>query len=206
MTSAQVFVEPFGDAACRVRLPAGHNARALLAALRSVEGVVDAVVTERHALVTFDPAAFDFARVAARIEAAIDAAPASSPAAAEHVVRVRYDGADLGELAAARFIAERDVVRLHTARSYVVAAIGFLPGFAYLRELDPTLVVPRRAIPRHRVPPGSVAVAGPYTAVYPFATPGGWTLVGTALDVAPFDPVRGARVALGDRVSFVEAP
>jgi UPF0271 protein len=198
-------LEPFGDAAWRVAIPQGADARTLLAALRAHPGVVDAVVTEGHALAAFDPDA-----PPKNLAAAIDAALAKEPGAAadapiEHVIGVRYDGADIDEVAEAMGQTRRDVVRLHTDRAYTVAAIGFLPGFGYLRGLDPALVRPRRASPRTRVPPGSVAIAGPYSAVYPFASPGGWNLLGVAVDFAPFDPNRGARLALGDRVTFVEA-
>lgn len=95
------------------------------------------------------------------------------------------------------------MVALHTGAVYEVAFVGFLPGFAYLRGLDPRLVLPRRAAPRTRVPALSVAVAGPYAGVYPFAAPGGWHLLGTAVDFAPFDAVTGAAMAAGDRVRFV---
>ncbi len=49
-----VALEPFGDAALRARLPEGAAARAVFESLRALPGVIDAVVTERHALVTFD--------------------------------------------------------------------------------------------------------------------------------------------------------
>jgi allophanate hydrolase subunit 1 len=59
-----------------------------------------------------------------------------------------------------------------------------------------------------RVPPGSVAIAGGQTAVYPAATPGGWHLIGTT-DVKVFDAAGDppALFAVGDRVRFrVERP
>jgi KipI family sensor histidine kinase inhibitor len=81
-----------------------------------------------------------------------------------------------------------------------------MPGFAYLRGLDPRLVIPRRATPRPRVPAGAVAIGGPYTGVYPLASPGGWHLLGTAIGAALFDVRSGATLALGDRVTFVADP
>jgi UPF0271 protein len=198
-------VEPFGDAAIRVRIPeddAAIDRRALLAALRAHPRVVDAVVTEAHALVTFDPAAVP-ARLEQVIEAAIRGTTAAGDAPRTHTVRVRYDGEDVDAVASAVGRSVPDLVALHTGRVYTVATIGFLPGFAYLRGLDPALVIPRRGTPRRRVAPGSVAIAGPYTGIYPFSSPGGWNLLGTAVDFAPFDPVQGARLALGDAVRFV---
>ena len=95
-----------------------------------------------------------------------------------------------------------EIVRAHAEATYEVAVVGFLPGFAYLRGLDPRLVVPRRATPRPRVPALSVAIAGPYTGIYPFASPGGWSLLGTVVGFVPFDGASGARLRLGDGVRF----
>ncbi len=38
--------------------------------------------------------------------------------------------------------------------------------------------VPRRDAPRDRIPAGSVGLAGPYSGIYPAASPGGWQLIG----------------------------
>jgi UPF0271 protein len=163
--------------------------------------VLDAVVAERHVLVTFAPEAPP-ADVACTIEQA--AASASPPhEAREHLVRVRYDGPDLSDVARAARVAEREVPEMHAARRYEVAVIGFQPGFAYLSGIDSRLVLPRRTSPRARVPALSVAVAGPYTGIYPFASPGGWNLIGVAVGFAPFDAAAGAALSLGDRVRFV---
>jgi KipI family sensor histidine kinase inhibitor len=195
-----VALEPFGDAAWRVRLPETPDGRAVLDALRALPGVVDAVVCERHALVVFDPRAPP-AGVADAVDRALSG-PARPAAPREHTIRARYDGPDLAELGARAGVAPREIAALHAGGTYVVAAVGFLPGFAYLRGLHPRLVAPRRASPRARVPACSIAIAGPYTGVYPFSSAGGWNLVGTAVDFAPFDARAGASLGLGDRVRF----
>jgi allophanate hydrolase subunit 1 len=116
-------------------------------------------------------------------------APATAPAPDDVALPVRYDGPDLEEVAAIAGMTVEEVVARHTARTYRVGFIGFAPGFAYLLGGDPALAVARRARPRPRVPPGSVAIAGPYTTVYPTASPGGWRLIGTT-DATLFDPRR----------------
>jgi len=122
-------------------------------------------------------------------------------------IPTRYDGADLDDIARVTGLDVAEVIARHSERTYVVYALGFAPGFAYLGDLDPALVVPRRATPRTRVPAGSVAIAGAQTAVYPFATPGGWHLVGTTMLVM-FDARRSpaALLAVGDEVRFVPVP
>jgi len=205
-------LEPFGDAAVRIRLSHEVDTLALRDALKALPRVIDAVVTERYALVTFDPesppdgleAAHDGSLKTLRRDDFPWAPPRLGPPST-HVVRVRYDGPDLQDVARALGMTAAEVTVRHTQRDYVVAAVGFLPGFAYLRGLDPGLEIPRRPSPRPRVAPFSVGIAGPYTGIYPFASPGGWNLVGTAVGFAPFDAQTGARLALGDRVRFVES-
>ena len=193
-----------GDAAWRLRLPSSLDGRALLQRLKGLPGVIDAVVCEEHAVVTFDPHARPDDRALHEVvERTASAAPPGPDAATLHLVRVRYDGEDLEEVSRRTRLPVAEVIATHSTPTYVVATIGFLPGFGYLRGLDPRLVVPRRDAPRLRVPALSVAMAGPYTGVYPFVSPGGWHLLGTAVDFSPFDVERGAALALGDRVRFV---
>jgi 5-oxoprolinase (ATP-hydrolysing) subunit A len=204
-----VQLEAFGEAAWRARLPEGTgvaNARALLEALRAMPGVVDVVVSERHVLVVQTPGTTaPPAGLSDVIERTLASAPTRIPVR-EHRVRVCYDGPDLSDVARAAGVSREEVVALHSASRYAVAAIGFLPGFAYLRGLDSRLVLPRRSTPRPRVPALSVAIAGPYTGVYPFSSPGGWHLLGVASGFVPFDPGKGATLTLGDRVTFEAVP
>lgn len=123
-------------------------------------------------------------------------------------LRVDYDGPDLDDVARQWNCPREEVVRRHSGIEYVVAFCGFAPGFAYCRGLPEELSVPRLATPRTRVPAGSVAVAGSWTAVYPSASPGGWRLLGTVAadqaatlwDVGAEPP---ALLVPGTRVRFV---
>lgn len=121
-------------------------------------------------------------------------------------VPVVYDGQDLTAVAELTGLSADEVVRRHVAGDYVVAFLGFAPGFPYLVGLDPALNVPRRSTPRTRVPAGSVGLAGAQTGIYPQALPGGWQLIGRT-DVVLFDADRDppALLAPGDRVRFVRA-
>jgi KipI family sensor histidine kinase inhibitor len=195
----------FGDRALRFALAEGADRRALLSALRDVPGIADVVLTEDAGAV-FVAEGVALGAVKDRVAETLAAAPtlAGARPPAQHVVRVVYDGDDLAEVAASLGVPPDDVAALHAGGDYVVAMLGFLPGFAYLRGLDPRLVLPRRAQPRQRVPAGSVAIAAHYTGIYPLASPGGWQLLGHAVAPRLFD-VRGAALALGDRVRFERA-
>ena len=132
------------------------------------------------------------------------AGPAMEPPGREHEIPVVYDGPDLDDVARRTGLSVADVAARHAARVYTVYFLGFVPGWAYLGELDPSLVVPRRTEPRARVPAGAVAIAGAQTGVYPYAIPGGWHLIGRT-NAGLFDPMQNppAVFAAGDRVRFV---
>ena len=113
-------------------------------------------------------------------------------------------GVDLDEVAALHGITVEQAIDLHSSISYLVYFLGFVPGFAYLGELPEELVTPRLAVPRRAVPKGSVGIAGNQTGVYPFATPGGWRLIGrTPLKMFRAVPVATSVLSAGDRVRFV---
>ncbi|MFF0435697.1 allophanate hydrolase subunit 1 [Streptomyces sp. NPDC004327] len=119
---------------------------------------------------------------------------------------VRYDGPDLAEVAALWGVSTEAAARIHAATEFRVAFCGFAPGFGYLTGLGARYEVPRRATPRTAVPAGSVALAGPYTGVYPRSSPGGWQLIGTT-DAALWDTARepAALLSPGTRVRFTAA-
>jgi inhibitor of KinA len=112
-------------------------------------------------------------------------------------------GPDLNDVASLRGLTPAQVIELHASVTYVVYFLGFVPGFAYLGELPEALATPRLDSPRRSTPPGSVGIAGNQTGVYPFATPGGWRLIGRT-PIAMFRPNRKAMsfLAIGDRVRF----
>lgn len=111
---------------------------------------------------------------------------------------------DLAAVADATGLPADEVVHRHAASTHRVLMMGFAPGFPYIGGLDAALAVPRRATPRARVEPGSVAIANGQTAIYPFATPGGWNVIGRT-PLALFDPARepASLLQAGDRIAFL---
>jgi KipI family sensor histidine kinase inhibitor len=170
----------------------------LLDCLRAWPGVVDVVVAREDVAVCF---AGEPHVEAGAIGALAGRGGDEAPARTVEIAAV-YDGPDLADVARAAGLREGDVARLHGAATYEVETMGFAPGFAYLSGLDSRLQLPRRATPRTRVPAGTIAVAGAYTGVYPFDSPGGWHLIGRVVGVRMFDE-GGALLGLGDRVRFV---
>lgn len=122
------------------------------------------------------------------------------------VIPVRYDGADLDAVAGLLGLTPAEVIAQHTGTIWRCAFVGFAPGFGYLESPDGRLAVPRREQSRTAIPPGAVALAGGYSAVYPRRSPGGWQLIGTT-EAPMWDVDRDppALVRAGTRVRFVIA-
>lgn len=124
----------------------------------------------------------------------------------ELTVPVRYDGADLDEVARLLEVSVDEVIARHSSAVWRCRFVGFTAGFGYLHAVDAGLTVPRRSQSRTAVPPGSVALADGYSAVYPRQAPGGWQLIGsTELAMWSLDRPRPALLAPGTLVRFVAA-
>ncbi len=217
-------IEPLGDAALLVTIgdaldvtanALAHRIAATLELRRaSTPGVGRPVPGHASVLVPFDPdrvtehVVRDLLASVVREAAAhrwADAAQSADTLVREiPVVYGGEHGPDLVDVARRTGLTETEVVRLHASIEHRVLALGFVPGFPYLGILPPTLELPRRATPRVQVPPGSVAIAGRQTGIYPFETPGGWHILGRTT-VVLWDPARERPTLLapGDRVRFV---
>lgn len=196
---------PVGDDALLVEVASGEEAQALHTELlrRRGEGSLSVREIVPAARTVLLGGLADPARLAAELTTA--EVPPVPPRAREVVeLPVRYDGPDLADVAAHWGVPPREVVRIHADTEFSVAFCGFAPGFGYLTGLPPRYDVPRRATPRTAVPAGAVALAGPYTGVYPRSSPGGWQLIGTT-DSVLWDHTRvpAALLSPGTRVRFV---
>ena len=114
------------------------------------------------------------------------------------------EGPDLEDVARLHNLTARQAVEMHSSAEYVVYFLGFQPGFGYLGGLPEALHTPRRAVPRVKVPQGSVGIGCSHTGVYPLASPGGWQIIGNT-PLALFDPQASSSTLLrpGDSVRFV---
>lgn len=146
-------------------------------AWEGLPGVVERVPGARTVLVRFDPLRVSATELAHTL-AATEVDATRPPGTGEVTIPVQYDGEDLDEAASALGVSVEELVNRHLAADWRVAFSGFAPGFGYVVSSDPLFDVPRRSSPRTRVPAGSVALAGPFTGVYPRESPGGWQLIG----------------------------
>jgi inhibitor of KinA len=208
-------VVPAGDSAIIVEfdelIDPVVNARTIACAeaiqAANLPGVRDVVPTYRSVAIYFDPLRTKSDLLMTCVDRSATLA-SSAPEIARAPVRIPVCyGADLGPdlalVAAFAGMREDDVIQVHTAATYRVFMLGFVPGFAYLGIVDARIAMPRHSTPRVRVPLGSVGIAGVQTGVYPAETPGGWQLIGRT-PVKPFDPARERPFLMraGDAVQF----
>jgi inhibitor of KinA len=191
--------------------PQGHESvRKLLRLLESqpVAGVLDRRPAYCSLLVTFDALRLRHDDLETILQGYLRRlGDVSLPEPRLVQIPVCYSGEfapDLDDVAAMHGIPPAQVVELHVSISYLVYFLGFVPGFAYLGELPDALSTPRLAMPRRRVPAGSVGIGGKQTGVYPCSSPGGWRLIGRT-PMAMFRPERSEMnlLSIGDRVRFV---
>jgi KipI family sensor histidine kinase inhibitor len=212
-----MMVRPCGDSMLLVELEPAidpvTNERAIVLAnrlrARGARGVRDVVPGYCSLGIHFDPLQLDLAALeraihdeAAAIES-LDAIPDRTPIEIP-VIYGGADGPDLGAVAEFAGCTTDEVIARHSDKLYRVYMLGFVPGFAYLGRVDPSIAAPRHRVPRERVPAGSVGIAGGQTGVYPVESPGGWQLIGRTGKIM-FDATASqpSLLAAGDLVRFV---
>jgi inhibitor of KinA len=119
-------------------------------------------------------------------------------------VPVCYDpslGIDLEHAAQLASCSIDALIQIHTAEIYTVYCLGFLPGFAYMGDVQKKIQLPRHPQPRAKVVAGSVGIAGKQTGIYPMDSPGGWQIIGRT-PIKIFDTIKLSLFQAGDQVKF----
>jgi inhibitor of KinA len=211
-STPRVRLHPLGDAALLAelgtRLDTAVNTRAiaLAAALKKRRDVRQAVAGCAGVTVYFDPDQTTYEALGAAIKRLATKRPPMEEPGRLHRIPVVYDGPDLDAVASALSLSAQRIVDLHTRPIYRVFLVGFVPGWAYLGPLPEELELPRRSVPRTRVPTGSVAIAGRMSGIYPLPAPGGWHLIGrTSVRLFLPDSDPPCLLRAGDRVKFFAA-
>jgi KipI family sensor histidine kinase inhibitor len=185
-------VRDYGDQALLLEFESTAEVMAWADTLREAEllGVLDIVPASRTVLLKLAgpryqaPTRQRLGKLRVSAEA-LAAASAPAGGRADIEIGVVYDGADVDEVARLTGLTSEQVVAAHTAAPWRVGFGGFAPGFAYLvggPDAAERLNVPRQSEPRTKVPAGSVALAGEFSAIYPRESPGGWQLIGHMAD------------------------
>ena len=203
---------PVGDTALCVefgsQIDPAINARVLSldAAMAGEPGIVETVPTYRSLLVRYDPLAITADEIGERVRTLARDHASVGDTGRTWVVPVAYGGPygiDLDATAERHGLDAAELIRRHAAPTYRVYMVGFLPGFAYLGGLDPSIATPRRTSPRLKTPPGTISIGGVQALVASLEAPSGWHLLGRT-PVRNFEPSRDPAVLIGpgDRVRF----
>lgn len=186
-----------------------HRVWAVASAMLHVDGVLETVPGVNNLMIVFDPLAIAPEDAEAALADLWDGVDPNGIAGREIEVPVVYggaDGEDLAGLAEHAGFTVDEMIRRHSGATYIVAAIGAMPGFPYLVGLDPGLARGRRADPRMKVAEGAVIIGGTQAGIMPCTAPSGWHILGrTPLKL--FDPARARPATLrpGDTVRFTVA-
>ena len=206
-------IQPLGDTALlaelSTRLDTVINTRAiaLAAALKKRRDVRQAIAGYASVTVHFDPELATHESLAAAIRRLAAKRPPMDEPGRLHRIPVAYDGPDIADVAERLQLSREKIIEIHSRPIYRVFLVGFVPGWAYLGPLPEELELPRRDVPRTRVPAGSVAMAGRQTGIYPLPSPGGWHLIGrTSVKLFLPDSDPPCLFRAGDRVKFFSAP
>jgi KipI family sensor histidine kinase inhibitor len=171
-----------------------------------IKGITDCVPTFRSLLVHYDPLLLPAAALMARVSDLMQGLQTTETAGRVWRLPACYDASlapDLEDVAARTGLTPAEVIERHSALTYHVYMLGFLPGQAYMGDLSPELALPRRETPRLRIPAGSLAIATTMTCILPMETPCGWHLIGRS-PVRLWERTLGSEALLapGDKVSF----
>ena len=145
------------------------------------KGIIEVVPSYTSIFITYDIFKYDFNQIKKLLKECLNTKEEDKTEEKTLVVDVYYGyevGFDLHRISKKEELSISDIIDIHSQKTYDVYAIGFLPGFAYLANVDKKIAMPRLSTPRKHIPKGSVAIANTQTAVYPKSSPGGWNIVG----------------------------
>jgi inhibitor of KinA len=175
-----------------------------------LDGIVETVPTYRSLMVHYDPLVISADALVARIDDLMTDLRTVEHRGRAWRLPVCYDvefALDLVDVAARTGLTPAQVIERHSAVTYHVYMLGFMPGLAYMGDVPRELVLTRRETPRFKIPAGSLAIGVTMTCIFPRESPCGIHLIGRS-PVALWRPQTksgagpGALLAPGDKVVF----
>ena len=172
----------------------------------NIDGLIEIIPSYTSIFISFDIFKYDYESLKLILEKNIDFN--TKDEFEEKLISIDvYYGAevayDLQKIAFEKLLSIEEIIQIHSNKIYDVYAIGFLPAFAYLANVDERISTSRLQTPRKMIPKGSVAIADNQTAVYPQQSPGGWNIIGkTALELFDKKQESLSIFEMGNKVKF----
>lgn len=148
---------------------------------QNIDGLIEIIPSYSSIFISYDIFKYDFDSLTIKLKTSINFDLKTHFKEKIVNIDVYYGlevGLDLERISKKSNINIDDIISIHSEKYYDVFAIGFLPGFAYLGNVDGKIAVPRLETPRKLIPKGSLAIANTQTAIYPQDSPGGWNIIG----------------------------
>lgn len=151
--------------------------------ISKIKGIVDLICSYTSILVVYDIFIFDDDSIKEELTKTVKSIGKIKESISYETLEIpTYYGLEVGidlkELSKELNLSVEKIIEIHSSKLYDVFAIGFLPAFAYLGEVDKKIFTKRKESPRAKVLKGSVAIANTQTAIYPKNSPGGWNIIG----------------------------
>ncbi len=188
-----------------ISLKVNEKVKKLYENIKNIEGFLEIIPSYNSILLRYDIFLYDYETVCEKIKNSFknDSVKIENKLFEIPVYYGLEVGLDLEELSIFSKLSIKDIISLHTSKTYNVYSIGFSAGFAYLGKVDKKIAKPRLSSPRLNIAKGSVGIANKQTAIYPNESPGGWNIIGRSAftlydkslkNLIPF--------SLGDKIKF----
>lgn len=175
---------------------------------KSIKGVIELIPAFNSVTVLYDSTVTSAGTLKIKLERIIKKLGNSQQSSAVlYKIPVCYEekfSPDMKNVEAHTGLSREEIIEIHSSTDYLIYMLGFLPGFAYLGEMDKRLATPRLDSPRVEISRGAVGIGGEQTGIYPVASPGGWQLIGRT-PVLVYDRERENPILYksGDYIRFV---
>lgn len=173
-----------------------------------IKGIEEFIPSFRSVLIHYNPGVLSYAEISKCINEVLEH-PIADIGHKKRIVEIPvcYEnglGPDIEFVAEHAGLSVEEVIKIHSAKPYLIYMLGFQPGFPYLGGLDERIHTPRLDTPRLKLEAGSVGIGGKQTGLYPMESPGGWQIIGLT-PVRCYNPDSDTPIPYraGDYISFI---
>ena len=169
--------------------------------------IVEIIPAYATVCVVYEPMLMDYESVKNYLSGFLDDLnDAGSISATVFEIPVLYNeetGPDMNFVSEHSGLSAGEIISIHTSREYLIYMLGFAPGFPYLGGMDERIAAPRLKVPRQKITPGSVGIAGSQTGMYSIESPGGWQLIGrTPVKLYDHERTPSVYYSAGDYIKY----